>query len=255
MTTFSIIDAPPANEPYYESRQAVGLRFSFLNQKGPNLYQAMFAPVLCRDYLNDVLHAEYFNKRVGPVFGFSYNPAEQQIDRDKLRMGLFVDQQLFEVLREHLLAMLHSVEKQAGWQLSSGSFNEKTLQILVEGDSKWLRSTLHLSLYTLLCRLSGYGCSSVQQAKQLVRKQAVSDVLFFTHTNGNLEKALANLDAIYSLYGEHSLPPSGFSETAYIDDIHGVSGVLGVLAIDNLGWSHAGNKARKIVQEFLSKVA
>ena len=260
MKVFNILPFP-AKDPniadYYESRQAVGIRFTFLNKLKQGVYRPIFRPVLCRDYLNDILHAEHFGKSItNPIFGFVYDVKKQKIDRDKTRFLLSLSTpELFQTVLRTMPPLLNSVEKEIGWELSKVFPDEKYCHILLEGDSRWLRSTFLLSIYTLLCRFSGYDKTSVKEIQQYLKRYMTYDTMFFDYTDGNLSKSLKYLNDIFNLYENSSMSPSGFYAGADIGEVHSYSGILGNISNPNKGWYNVNNTASLMIREFLQRAA
>lgn len=142
-----------AKEKHYEEiYQNKQIKFSFVNKKGDD-YHEIFSPVLCRDFLNDVLVAEETGEEFS-IYKFKYDPTVSKIDRDKLRMAVYINKADFNnvVKNLHILNEIESKNKLKPtkfYGLEEGIF-------LLEADKFWLKSTFLLSFYTLMIRVLSY---------------------------------------------------------------------------------------------------
>lgn len=141
-----------AKKDYIEIGQQKKVLFSFCNKKG-NVLKQLFSPVLCRDFLSDVLVAEEWNKKVSR-YAFVYNPARTKIDRDKTRLLLTINDEDKNNLINNL-DILHEIEHNNKLiRTEITHVDDNTL--LVEGSKVWLNSTFSLHLYTFLLKAISY---------------------------------------------------------------------------------------------------
>lgn len=138
---------------YNEIFQKKKIGFSFCNKEG-NVLKQMFHWVICRDFLSDALVAEEWKIKVNK-YDFRYDPAKQQIDRDKTRLLLkFYNLEDVEYLL-HNLFRLNNIERSNGLLRTTIKKVEEDTY-LVEGSKMWLNSTFSLHLYTFLLKVMSY---------------------------------------------------------------------------------------------------
>jgi len=235
---------------YTENGQAVEVRYAFVNKVG-NTYTEMFLPVMCRDYLNDILHAEFWGSPSFHIYGFTYDSSKQHIDRDRLRLSLHnVSESAFVAMEQNILKMLHPIEDRSGFIRSVLlKPNEKTL--IIEGDPKWLCSTYLISLYTFVIRMSG-----LQSIKEPLNWLAECTTNIKQRKNGwemyyeyfrkpYFEKSLFKLGNIVEFMSKHpDMAPSGIFAIDSIENVHGYTGIY------NAGYGKSQGLL-KLVQEVL----
>jgi len=211
---------------YQESGQSVQARMAFLNKVG-NVYTEMFLPVMCRDYLNDILHLEYWKLPKATICGFSYDGRVPKIDRDKVRLSLqCASQAHFDNMKAQLARILHPVETQNKFELTT--IYQPTEKVLIlEGDSRWLSSTITLSTYTLLVRISGLAFVNIDNWFEEIAsgKHKTGDRVFF---QDRLTQPMRNILQRLSRVAEtfKGQPPAGWDQDSPIDTVHFQSGLI-----------------------------
>lgn len=211
---------------YAEAHQSIQARMTFLHKDGET-YTELFAPVMCRDFLNTVLHLEYWNLPRSSVCGFSYDATQTRIDRDQIRLSLQChSQSAFENMQSNLLGILHPIESANGFALTTVKQpNDKIL--ILGGDPRWLSSTITLSTYTLLARMSGLSFSDLGnwQTHVVSRHANTSDWKFFDGSMSNVfPPLLGKLAQVSKLF--EGKPPAGWQANAPIGDVHFYSGLI-----------------------------
>lgn len=134
---------------YNQSPQGLKILFSFgkLSEDKTTVSQ-LFYPVICREYFGDILYAEETGVDVD-VYGFSYRPKKQKIDRDATRLTLKAD----EAFLEENLKIIHEIEdKNKVPRTKVIPTNEKDT-VVIEGDEFWQSRGFLISLYTYLLKL------------------------------------------------------------------------------------------------------
>jgi hypothetical protein len=140
---------------YYEIQQTAALRFAFVNKTDETTVRQVFAPVMCRDFLGDVLYSER-EKRTAEIFGFKYDPNEKKIDRDVTRMSIsFPSQEHLGFFKEHLF-WLHQLEEANGLSLTKVIETDEKEILIVEGDTWWMGGIWRISAYTFFLRIMTY---------------------------------------------------------------------------------------------------
>jgi len=155
---------------YCENGQSVSVRMAFCNKQEDETYVQMFLPVICRDYFSDILHSEFHQIKVNDIFGFSYDPAKQKIDRDKVRLSLQCESETqFNNIKANVLPLLNPIEDMNGFTRSELYFPEDSKVMIMEGDPKWLASTYLLAAYTPKLQNSIVGDCQLKQATNLYK--------------------------------------------------------------------------------------
>lgn len=139
---------------YNEIPQNVDIRFSFVKKLDDDVYEELFYPVRCRDFLNDVLVAEEQKKEID-VYDFTYDPMVQKIDRDKTRIAMYYGDENKKVIEKNL-AILNEIEEQNNLEKTTLTLFEGKNVFLVEGDKFWIRATALISFYSYILRILSY---------------------------------------------------------------------------------------------------
>lgn len=134
---------------FNEIFQSNVIKFAFVKETATEYIQ-QHGNVNCRDFLADVLHAEYMKQRFS-IYKFTWDPEVDLIDRDatKLVMTFQTDQQLQELKKN--LHKLHDLE--VYWKLRKTKIltvNKKTAIII--GSRFYLKKGFAISFYTFLLK-------------------------------------------------------------------------------------------------------
>ncbi len=218
---------------YTESGQSVQARMAFLNKVG-NTYTEMFLPVMCRDYLNDILHLEYWKLPEARVCGFSYDGRVPRIDRDQIRLSLqCASASGFAHMVSNLALILHPIETKNNFELTTIKLPSEKVLIL-EGDKRWLSSTITLSAYTLMLRIAGLPFTNPNNWIKEISERRVS-TQDFTFFNGKMSTKFPLLLTALAEVAEaiKDNPPAGWGMDESIDSVHFKSGLLSGILGEN----------------------
>lgn len=150
---FKVIKAP--RKHYAEIFQSLEVKFSFCNLKDGVLHE-QFAPVKCKDFLGDVLHAE-LNKTKFRIYNFEYDGATQQIDRDACRLLMYFPNEKERDLFKANIGKLINIESENGLDLYTDVHETDDPNVLyVEGHEFWLSTIWRISLYSFLLKVMCY---------------------------------------------------------------------------------------------------
>ena len=136
-----------------------GLEYSLLSKrKNTNGYVAIHSPVLCKDFLSDLLWAEHTNNRVS-IYGFSWRGGQRKSFNIKtkktFRLGIRLKGRrgLYENLEApKLQEFLNEFEDLVGLPHSKVlHINDR--EAVVEFDKEWTTQPVRVSLFTLLVRV------------------------------------------------------------------------------------------------------
>lgn len=224
-----LIYKPVPPVPYGEISHSVHLRFAFVN-RNKNLLSEIFTPVACRDFLSDVLHAEYFKIDSTSIYGFKYKSSKQKIDRDRLRMGLYSHSEstCANVLTQ-ALSILNPIEEQNKFKLSTITKLSNN-SMFIEGDVKWQHNSFLLGIYTLLLRLSGNPFKNASSWLQETKKQKVATSDFYFLSCKNFETYLSKLCKFNEELDQQKASPTGWKLDTPIGIVHNRSGVYSTLS-------------------------
>lgn len=171
--TINIKQAPA--KAYIEINQSYSLRYTYLKHVGENNYVEFFYPVKCKDFLNDILYAEETQKPVY-IYGLSYDPRVDKIDRDKTRLALHFPSLEAKKKTIENLSFLHKLEKENGLEPTViTECYEHHLIAMVEGDPYWQKATYLISFYTSFLRWLGYPLIEGQLVSQTIRNIMCTD--------------------------------------------------------------------------------
>ncbi len=134
---------------YNENQQPQGVRFSMLDSK----LNELFPPVLCRDYLCDVIYCEEKQKPI-EVYGFNYQP----ISKDRLYRGLLVQfgtSKLIDAFN-NFLPLFWIIENRNNIANTAIQRTERENVFLFHTSDFWFRTPPLMSLYSWLIRLGTY---------------------------------------------------------------------------------------------------
>lgn len=162
------------NERHYnQSGQQKNIDFTFVNRKDNKLIEVCQA-FRCRDYLNDILFCEETNTKHEEVYGFTFDPKQQRIDRDKTRliMHLATTDMYDNFMRNQ--AILSSVELANGYALTDIiKLGDKI--ICVEGDPIWMKANYMISLYSYLLKCCVYQFPKLEGWETQLTKQVTNE--------------------------------------------------------------------------------
>lgn len=134
---------------YREDSQHLLVQFAYCNlSEDKTTVTQMFLPVKCREYFGDILYAEETKEFVG-IYGFSYDPKTQKIDRDKVRLSLTSSS---EILKDNL-SIIHSIEDLYNLPRTVIIDTDIKGTVIAEGDPFWQSRGYLISLYTFLLKM------------------------------------------------------------------------------------------------------
>jgi hypothetical protein len=139
-----------------QNNQTMNMEFAFVFDKGEE--SRIGTPwFLCRDYLCDIIFADNCGMDELPqIYGFQYDSSVHRFNRDKLSMAIrFPNSLSVERFKENL-TYLNAIETEAGWNCTTYEETDKPRELYVEGDQRWLRSPLYISMITLYFRFMGH---------------------------------------------------------------------------------------------------
>lgn len=184
----------PANEnaTYAQEIQTHSISFTFVNKVQDSVH-GIFSPVICRDFLGDVLYAEFFKETVS-IYGFQYNPQYKHIDRDKLRLVIQGIAKHLDTIQANL-QIIHNIEDMHGLEKTTISRINHTTALL-EADPKWLLTIYLISYYTYIIKCMSYEFNSIKDWELKLphgtekSRIEVSTIPVFRHFTKNLFKIL-----------------------------------------------------------------
>lgn len=143
------------NNHLNEIYQTVQMKFAFCKPEGTKVRQ-IHDFVLCRDFLNDALVASALKIKFN-IYGFNFDGNEKKVPLDKTY--LLISSPNKDKI-ENSLKLLNEIEKQTRTARTkiyplnvSKAFGDLYLAV---GSPRWVKSTVMISLYTLLWRLGNY---------------------------------------------------------------------------------------------------
>lgn len=114
-------------------------------------------PVLCRDYLGDILYVTKMNKEQAYVYGLQYKKDRDgplQLDRTKLVM-IFNEKSKDKETLFRNINILWELEKQCGLKTTELTELDKNT-LYVRGSKRWLDNNFTYSFYTFMLRALCY---------------------------------------------------------------------------------------------------
>lgn len=185
----------PLQQPgtYNESCQSVQLSFSFAKMLQKGQIQPLFRPVVCRDYLSDIIHSEWNGMKCN-VLGFSYDPKLLTRDSDRTRMVLSSPSaKVMANLDKNLEEVLHKIEKQNSFSPTRIVDLDGGKNFLIEGDPAWQAHTFLIASYTLIMRLCGNKINNLGSWYADAMTVGLTDYSFHETTNGRWRDMLPRL--------------------------------------------------------------
>lgn len=133
-----------------EDRQFIDISLSFCKKINEITLEEITPKFHCRDFIGDVLLYEE-TKQPFKIYGFTSNHIKDKIDRDKIRFLITFNKNI-EINIHKNIRILHRIEKQLKRKKTIISPTNNQLIFLIEGDSWWLKSNIHISFYTYLLK-------------------------------------------------------------------------------------------------------
>lgn len=134
-----------------------GLEYAFLSSDNKQVTPLAY----CKDYLQDALMGLHNNQKVGPIFGFTYDPKSDIpicLSQTKLIICNSSDKNFSDKIPQ-MLQFLHSIEKKLKLiktsicEIENPPHKKYTSAFALTGSSRWELSPPMISLYTLLIRV------------------------------------------------------------------------------------------------------
>lgn len=166
-----LVRAP--NKGYNEIMQSLSVKFSFVKKDG-DTFTEMFAPVKCRDFLGDVLHAEHTKTKFS-IYGFSYDGTTQKIDDDMTRLVMLFPSEDTKKIFQSNMWILAEIEEEAG--LFNAKFydvEESPSVLIVEAPSFWQKTIWKISLFSFILKAMCYKYETNDWITEL-RKMGVTE--------------------------------------------------------------------------------
>lgn len=137
-----------------EIYQSMDMQQALVKKTGSCAYERITAHVKCRDFLVDTYSFSLAKKDFG-IYGFSFPSSKQSPDWDAARLLLrFPNEKAKANFTKHL-GLLQEAETKNGFEITK-IIPSEDLEIVCEGDAKWLVSCLAFSFYSLLLRVLCY---------------------------------------------------------------------------------------------------
>lgn len=213
------------NREYCEIFQKHAVRMAFVNKKEKECKE-IFAPVLCRDFLGDVLHSEKTNHNVF-IYQFRYNPKEQKIDRDKTRLSLHFPHHEMRENFVNNMQWLNSVERIN--DITQSQIQETSLKecLVIEGDPFWLGAIWRISLYTFLLKVCTYEFKNNDPIQSILDNKGSTEgrhLIDYNISKSQIENILGNIkQQTWMFYGE-------VEKSMDILFIHNYTGIMNTIA-------------------------
>ncbi len=228
---------------YSQDGQYHDVGFAYAHLDGENINQ-LCGYFVCRDFLGDALFAEEQGKKA-QIYGFSWTPSKQKIDRDKTRLLLQFSSPELEKAFKKNLSILHGVEKDNDFALTVLTDSDKELELLVEGDSRWQASVVLISLYSFLLKCLTY---DIKEVEDIVGKYEDSnEANLAQNTLKKLPKILKNLKRFGIDEESKKFTVTGTQDKSMTSTIHHYSGWHSVSA--PVSSCYKNNPYLKIVEE------
>lgn len=215
-------------------RQAysAGLEFSFLSQDNRQSTPLAY----CKDYLQDALMSIHHASKVGPIFGFNYDPSQDApvcLTQTKLVICNSSDKSFSQKIPA-MLEFMNAIEKKmklirtVACEIENVPNKKYQSCYALTGSSRWQLSPPMISLYTLLIR-SGF-CHKIGESYETTINNVVNGVCSYQSSDKYLlNSALPALNKIIQ-YGYakifHKEPKKNFP-LIDINKMHNNFGIIG----------------------------
>jgi hypothetical protein len=228
---------------YSQIDQSSSTTFTFVEQNSPEEYTELFWPVKCRDFLGDVVWSMHNKKKIGPHYGFSFNPEESPLDTDAFRLLVYFTDpvELARVLTK--FDQLWEIENTNG--LRNTGFIIGKDYLLLTGDVFWQSCVWAISLYTHIIRCLG----SEESIKELFsisisHKSYRESNYMHSLREENWKKLTQNLKIIKSATKDST----GWNMEGFSSMVHDGSGIIALFRYPILGnkYSEAFNALPKL---------
>jgi hypothetical protein len=250
------------NEGYDELSQKTSDKYSFLTKLDENTYRELFYPVKCRDYLNDIIIANYHGySKVINIYDFNYNGGA---DFDTLRLSvsfdfeydkeLFVNQ--FSRVIKYIENNIPQIENKMRIITDVDDTNGDYHRVILEGDKFWMSHHLKINILTFVCRLCSYHHDKKYRSLNNIIKylynslgncnyrvmleEILKSKINLIHLLNSIDKFSDN-DLIKSLVDECEMEGSDYDTQTVLETIHNNLGVISFLKIYNRFKSYAIN--------------
>lgn len=210
-----------------QSPQKNPVQFAFVNHTFSGVYENIMPFVMCRDYFNEIIWAQWKQKSSQNViktrvYGFDWNASTQHFTEDRVELAVEIPEKNNNL--ENNLHRLHEIETKNGFDVTVLHCVSPKHYILF-ADKKWQSTTQLFALYTLLLREFCSNESKEWKEPLIVNKMQRC----WTDPNGLtvsvFEKIIADLSILSVPEGSD---PSG-SERDDQDYIHNYGGILSVV--------------------------
>ena len=196
--------------------------FAFARKSG-DVITKLHPWIKCRDYLLDGLFWTKFpNLYKYPIYGY---PRIENVNTEEVEL-------LFNCENGRLkdqIKVLNDLEDEL--EISHTEVEKVGDDFYIKGDGWWMKSTLHLSTYTLILRTLSYvECSNWKELEERIQKN-------FSSVRGRLKKVILAL----KISGYDNVLPHKDYEKLDPYTIHNTSGIINFLSSINHGYDTAYN--------------
>lgn len=205
---------------YSQDGQFHNVGFAYAHLDGVKAHQ-LCGYFVCRDFLGDALFAEEQKVPIR-IYGFTWTPEKQKIDRDKTRLLVQVSSLEMRKTFEKNLPILYGVEKDNDFEQTVVTDSNEELEFLVEADPRWQESVVLISLYSFLLKCLTY---DIKKIEDIVEKYEDSNEANLAHnTLKKLPKILKNLKRFGLDEESKKFTVSGTKDTRITGTVHHYSG-------------------------------
>jgi hypothetical protein len=222
---------------YAEINQTLEIKFSFLKRVKPGVYTNLFAFVKCRDFLGDVICAE-FDKKKYSIYGFSYDGKKSKRVQTYTMFALeFPSQEVKQTWIKNWNTYKDSIAKQC--KVSLGTiYDQEGNYLIIKASKFWCKSTAALSFYTMILKGMGYELQgdnffvAVEKTTAIQKTWDGKDIIMPT-VEANYISGISNkvFNAFVSNIKKLTTSlqhPSGLTEHKNIGNIHNSTGFYSI---------------------------
>ena len=151
---FRLEEAPSSND-LGEETQVSDIQFALCSLEDESV-RPTTPYVFCRDFLCDAITSITFGRDIEDIYGFKYD--HKELLRGPVTAIAIKTETIARIDRN--LPILHELEKGANLLKSQIFSTTRENEYLILADKKWSMSPVHMSLLTLLIRMSTYAAGN-----------------------------------------------------------------------------------------------
>lgn len=164
---------------YNQNPQTSEIKFSLLKRKGRFSFEELHYHVQCREYFGDTLFAAHLDKDLPTIYGFSLRGKRMSLDETIFSISLPNSPDNNNGYTSFIrgLKLLRNLEKIMGIPLKNRSKyyltdkkEDNNDKLVVVSPKEWSYSTLLISLYTFILRLTTYKVNETLSLKKYMRE-------------------------------------------------------------------------------------